>query len=88
MAALASPTQPAISHDLGSVPASRWAIHSESLRLSSASQPTVHVMTQGRSRMRELRTYGSERRALGNQRPYRDLFSGDEREEAFDLVEP
>jgi hypothetical protein len=52
MAALASATQPALSHDLGSVPALRWAIQPESPRLSSASQSTVRVMTQGRSRMR------------------------------------
>lgn len=37
---------------LGPVPALRWAIHPESPRLSSASQSTVRVMTQGRSRMR------------------------------------
>ena len=30
------------------------------------------VVTQGRSRMREFRTYGSVRGALSNERPYRD----------------
>jgi hypothetical protein len=29
-------------------------------------------MTQGKSRMREYCTYGSERGAAGNGRPYRD----------------
>ena len=48
-------------HDLGSVPALRWAIHPESPRLSSASKSKVRVMTQGRSRIRKLCTYGSER---------------------------
>src|SRR5467141_4601535 len=32
----------------------------------------VAVDTRGRSRMRESRTYGSERGARGNSRPYRD----------------
>src|SRR6266480_4677447 len=31
--------------------------------------------TQGRSRMRESRTYGSVRGALRNERPYRDRFA-------------
>ena len=52
MAALAPATELARTHDLGSVPALRWAIHPESPRLSSASKSKVRVMTQGRSRMR------------------------------------
>src|SRR3954451_19800765 len=36
--------------------------------------------TQGGSRMREIRTYGSVRGALSNERPYRDRFAHNDEE--------
>jgi hypothetical protein len=67
--ALASPTQPALSHDLG--PGSSVTLGDASRKFAPIIRIRMHasVIIQGRSR---IRTYGSERGALGDQRPYRD----------------